>query len=104
MNFDFDNKSLLITDLNSKFGILILIKDKFDLKNGETLFIQAGRTLFKIEAIKNKINEDKNNICEEQKINENEIMENNNSENEMKEEINKEKNVNDINENNMEIS
>ena len=104
LNFDFDNKSLLITDLNSKFGTLILIKDKFDLKNGETLFIQSGRTLFKIEAIKNKINEDKNNICEEQKINENEIMENNNSENEMKEEINKEKNVNDINENNMEIS
>ena len=111
-NFNFNNKSLLITDLHSKFGTLVLIKDKFELKNKECLYIQAGRTLFKAEIIKkrineeeNKINEDKNNISEEAKtsnnnINENELNENNISEKEIN---NKEENINEINENNMEI-
>ena len=113
LNFDFKNKSLLLSDLRSKFGTLVLIKDQFELKNNESLFIQAGRTLFKAEIIKkrineeeNKINENKSNLSEEAKtsnnnINDNEINENNIIENQIKD---KEKNINEINENNMEIA
>ena len=40
-------KSLLITDLKSKFGTLILIKNPFEIKEKESLNIQIGRTFIK---------------------------------------------------------
>ena len=47
LNFDFEKKSLLITDLKSKFGTLILIKNPFEIKEKESLNIQIGRTFIK---------------------------------------------------------
>jgi len=49
LNFNFANKSLLITDLRSKFGTLVLIQNSFELKEKDSLIIQSGRTLMKAE-------------------------------------------------------
>ena len=117
LNFNFEQKSLLINDIRSKFGTLVLIRGNFELNKGEKLMIQAGRTLFNTEVIKkeiknsdnnkeiteNKINDDKHNMNDEVKTDNNgndiEINDNNNENKNEKEEN---ENVN-INENNMEI-
>ena len=54
LNFNFSNKSLLLTDLKSKFGTLVLIQNSFELKEKENLIIQAGRTLIKAEVKEKK--------------------------------------------------
>ena len=73
LNFNFENKSLEISDLNSKFGTLVLIKGKIELKSGERLITQVGRTLFGVNVLKKeeeKIREEKNNSTyEEDKTN-----------------------------------
>ena len=73
LNFNFENKSLEISDLNSKFGTLVLIKGKIELKIGERLITQVGRTLFGVNVLKKeeeKIREEKNNSTyEEDKTN-----------------------------------
>ena len=97
LNFNFEQKCLQITDLKSKFGSLILIKDKIELKCGECLIAQVGRTLFGVNVVKKeeekeKINEikvneakEKNNINEDEpktnRENNNEINANDNLEN-----------------------
>ena len=117
LNFNFQEKSLLINDMRSKFGTLVLIRGNFELNKGENLMIQTGRTLFNTEVIKKEIkssnknkeineiknSEDKNNINEEVKTDQNgndiDINDNNNENKKEKEE-----NENDhMNENNMEI-
>ena len=52
LNFNFDKKSLLIRDCDSKFGTLVLIKNKFELKERESLTIQIGRSLINAKVIK----------------------------------------------------
>ena len=73
LNFNFENKSLEISDLNSKFGTLVLIKGQIELKSGERLITQVGRTLFGVNVLKKeeeKIKEEKNNSTyEEDKTN-----------------------------------
>ena len=117
LNFNFQEKSLLINDMRSKFGTLVLIRGNFELNKGENLMIQTGRTLFNTEVIKKEIkssnknkeineiknSEDKNNINEEVKTEQNgNDIEMNDNNNENKKE--KEENENDhMNENNMEI-
>ena len=117
LNFNFQEKSLLINDMRSKFGTLVLIRGNFELNKGENLMIQTGRTLFNTEVIKKEIkssnknkeineiknSEDKNNINEEVKTDQNgNDIEMNDNNNENKKE--KEENENDhMNENNMEI-
>ena len=69
LKFNFESKSLEISDLNSKFGTLVLIKDKIELKSGERLITQVGRTLFGVNVIKKeeeKIKEEKNNSLDEE--------------------------------------
>ena len=74
LNFNFETKSLLIKDCDSKFGTLVLIKNPFELKEKESLVIQSGRTL-----IKAKVNEkEKKKIFKTQKI---EIKKENKNEN-----------------------
>ena len=97
LNFNFEQKSLLINDLRSKFGTLVLIRGNFELNEGENLMIQTGRTLFNTEVIKKEIknsnknkelndiknSEDKHNINEEIRTdqNGNDIEMNDNNEN-----------------------
>ena len=64
LNFNFDQKSVQIVDLKSKFGSLVLIKDKIELKSGECLIAQVGRTLFGTNIIKNKEERKEINIDE----------------------------------------
>ena len=64
LNFNFDQKSVQIIDLKSKFGSLVLIKDKIELKSGECLIAQVGRTLFGTNIIKNKEERKEINIDE----------------------------------------
>jgi pSer/pThr/pTyr-binding forkhead associated (FHA) protein len=66
LNFNFSNKSLVLTDLKSKFGTLVLIQDSFELKEKDNLIMQSGRTLIKAEVKEKKkifackkVNEDK---------------------------------------------
>ena len=49
LKFNFSNKSLLIKDMKSKFGTLVLIRSSFELKEKEHLITQIGRTLVKAE-------------------------------------------------------
>ena len=49
LKYNIDNNSLLIKDLKSKFGTLILIKTPFEIK--EPTQIQIGRTYFKVSTI-----------------------------------------------------
>ena len=114
IKFNFSQKSLEIKDLKSKFGTLVLIKDKVELKFSEGFFAQTGRTLLGIKVIKKeeaKINEDKykNNINEEEAISDKEINNNGINDN-IEDNLNKEKvmiennNQNEnSNDNNMEI-
>ena len=119
LNFNFAQKSLEITDLKSKFGTLVLIKDKIELKCGESLIAQIGRTLFGVNVVKKeeeKINEinvneeiDKINPNEKEpktnKENNKEINSNKNLENKYQNEENQINNQNDnSNDNDMEIS
>ena len=115
LNFNFNQKSLEIKDLKSKFGTLVLIKDKIELKYGEVLFFQVGRTLFGINNLKKeegKINEEEAKIDKEIKVekNDNEMNENNdledkdlNEEKPIIENNNQNDNGNENNDNNMEI-
>ena len=64
LNFNFDQKCVQIIDLKSKFGSLVLIKDKIELKSGECLIAQVGRTLFGTNIIKNKEERKEINIDE----------------------------------------
>jgi uncharacterized protein YcbK (DUF882 family) len=45
---------LLLTDLKSKFGTLVLIQDSFELKEKDNLIMQSGRTLIKAEVKEKK--------------------------------------------------
>jgi pSer/pThr/pTyr-binding forkhead associated (FHA) protein len=54
LNFNFSNKSLVLTDLKSKFGTLVLIQDSFELKEKDNLIMQSGRTLIKAEVKEKK--------------------------------------------------
>ena len=115
LNFNFNQKSLEIKDLKSKFGTLVLIKDKIELKYGEVLFFQVGRTLFGINNLKKeegKINEEEAKIDKDIKVdnNDNEMNENNdledkdlNEEKPIIENNNQNDNGNENNDNNMEI-
>ena len=81
LNFNFNTKSLLIRDLKSKFGTLVLIKNSFELKEKESLIVQHGRSLINLKVFKGdkkkkifdfkKIYEKK----EKKEINENKINE-----------------------------
>ena len=74
LNFNFDQKSVQIIDLKSKFGSLVLIKDKIELKSGECLIAQVGRTLFGTNIIKNK--EERKEINIDEKCNKNKSKDN----------------------------
>ena len=74
LNFNFDQKSVQIVDLKSKFGSLVLIKDKIELKSGECLIAQVGRTLFGTNIIKNK--EERKEINIDEKCNKNKSKDN----------------------------
>lgn len=52
LNFNFNTKSLLIRDLKSKFGTLVLIKNSFELKERESLFVQIGRSYINLKVSK----------------------------------------------------
>jgi len=74
LNFNFDQKCVQIIDLKSKFGSLVLIKDKIELKSGECLIAQVGRTLFGTNIIKNK--EERKEINIDEKCNKNKSKDN----------------------------
>lgn len=91
LKFNFEQKSLEIKDLKSKFGTLVLIKDKIELKNGEGLFAQIGRSLLGVTVLKKK---------EEEKINENKInKDKKDNSNEEEAKLEKEIEINDENNN-----
>jgi hypothetical protein len=52
LNFNFEQKSLLIRDCSSKFGTLVLIKDNFELKERDSLVMQIGRSVINAKVIK----------------------------------------------------
>ena len=52
LNFNFTTKSLLIRDLKSKFGTLVLIKNSFELKEKEALVVQIGRSFINLKVSK----------------------------------------------------
>ena len=94
LNFNFDQKSLEIIDLKSKFGTLVLIKDKIELKSGECLIAQVGRTLFGTNIIKKEEEKIKDIKLEEKSL---KIKSKDNEEGKTSEEMN-----NEINNNNLE--
>ena len=94
LNFNFDKKILEIIDLKSKFGTLVLIKDKIELKSGECLIAQVGRTLFGTNIIKKEEEKIKDIKLEEKSL---KIKSKDNEEGKTSEEMN-----NEINNNNLE--
>lgn len=52
LNFNFEQKTLLIRDCSSKFGTLVLIKDNFELKERDSLVMQIGRSVINAKVIK----------------------------------------------------
>ena len=97
LNFNFENKSLLIKDCDSKFGTLVLIKNPFELKEKESLTVQSGRTLIKAKVIEKEkkkifntqkidIKKEENDIIKISLISK-EIKEDNKNENENKENL-----------------
>ena len=98
LNFNFENKSLLIKDCDSKFGTLVLIKNPFELKEKESLTVQSGRTLIKTKVIEKEkkkifntqkidIKKKENNDIVKISLISKEIKEDNKNENENKENI-----------------